>query len=178
MEARKRAVRCNLRAEARLSSLQFTCWSSSGASQIDHTWLLRLCWRCWSALTVFTFRCCFGRLLTFSRGRNTDEGRTTNPRVSSYLRLRFAATPPWYIAASRASAPALRTAIVAQRCRFSLSRNWANGLHYFFKQPSEIRLSNRTRGTRAARGFHVVWIEAAVFPPLCLQHQGVPVVVH
>lgn len=57
---------------------------------------------------------------------------------------------------SEASSPVLGTAIAAQGCQLSLFRNSANGLHYFFKQASEIRLLNRARGTSAARDCHMV----------------------
>lgn len=119
------------------------------------------------------FCCSFGRLLTLSWGRNTYKGRKNNEFNSMELLKNKVCCPlPCdNSAVSKASSPALCTAIAARGCQLSLFRNSANGLHYFFKQSSEIRLLNRTRGTSAARDCHMVWIEAIIFPPLPLQHQ-------
>lgn len=82
---------CDVGAEAQLSSLQLTCWSSSGGSQVPHVaaWL---CQQLWAAL-MFCF--CFGRLLTLCWGKNTYKGRkTVNSIAWSCWKTRFTAPSP------------------------------------------------------------------------------------
>lgn len=142
-----------------------------------HTWLSRLCQQCWSALALFMLF--WQAAHTFLRKEHI-QGKKNNEFKSMELLKNKVQCPLRYDnnAVSKASSPVLCTAIAARGCQLSLFRNSANGLHYFFKQSSEIRLLNRTRGTSAARDCHMVWIEAIIFPPLPLQHQGVSVLVH
>lgn len=157
IQADRQAVLCNLGAEAQPSSFQFTSWNSSGGSQVPHVAVMALPAVLVCPPTIHVLLLFWQAAHTFLRKEHIQGKKNNEFNSMELLKNKVCCPLPCdNSTVSKASSPVLCTVIAAQGCQLSLFRNSANGLHYFFKQSSEIRLLNRTRSTSAARDCHMV----------------------